>query len=119
MLSIYGQTGHILQQGALTFIDDGIWWAGGINVFHERVVGFFTPKTQEILRKKPQLILVNIEPLMKLSLPVYLKRRGFEKAKKILLVKESRDINLAHPGLSFINTVLWLSKLLKNTYLGK
>jgi len=105
--------------GALTFIDDGIWWAGGINIFHERVVGFFTPKTQEILCKKPQLILVNIEPVMKISLPVYLKRRGFEKVKKILLVKESRDINLAHPGPSFINTVLWLSKLLKNTYLGK
>ncbi|MEM0026702.1 MAG: ABC transporter substrate-binding protein [Ignisphaera sp.] len=106
--------------GALTFIDDGIWIAGGENIFHNTPKEFFNPRDEDIVAKNPDLILVNIEPPWEsLTVDKYKEIRlplsGSDafKYNRILLVKETRDVNLAHFGPSFISTIDWLSKTLR------
>ena len=104
--------------GALTFIDDGLWWSGGLNIFYDRPAKFFTPKREEVGLRDPEVVLVNIEPQMEVSMREYLNRRWtgeLEAARsdRVFLVRESKNINLAHMGPSFIDTVMWISMLLK------
>lgn len=98
--------------GSLTFMDDGVWWAGGINIFHDRPQTFFTPSNKEIAEKSPDIVLVNLEPGMRIGVGEYLKRRGLGFSEDIIkLVPETREVNLAHPGPSFVKTILWMAKL--------
>ncbi|MEL9939616.1 MAG: ABC transporter substrate-binding protein [Ignisphaera sp.] len=106
--------------GALTYIDDGIWIAGGENIFHSVPKEFFNPRDEDIVAGDPDLILVNIEPPWEsLTVDKYkeirepLSELKAFKYNRILLVKETRDVNLAHFGPSFISTVDWLSKTLR------
>jgi iron complex transport system substrate-binding protein len=103
--------------GALTFVDDGIRIAGGENIFKDVRQEFFYPSNEEIMVRDPEVILVSIEPPFEKLITVeeYKKiRKPLENSKafrenKVLLVKESREVNLAHFGPSFIDTVEWLS----------
>jgi len=102
--------------GALTFIDDGVRIAGGENIFRDTPQEFFSPSNEEVARRNPEAILVNVEPSLKgLTVDEYRRiRRPLEDTKafrenKVVLVKESRNANLAHFGPSFIDAVGWLS----------
>uniref|UniRef100_A0A7C4BB63 Fe/B12 periplasmic-binding domain-containing protein n=1 Tax=Ignisphaera aggregans TaxID=334771 RepID=A0A7C4BB63_9CREN len=104
--------------GALTFVDDGIRIAGGENIFKDVRQEFFYPSNEEIIVRDPEVILVNIEPpfdkLITTVEEYKMIRKPLENSKafrenKVLLVKESREVNLAHFGPSFIDTVEWLS----------
>lgn len=109
----------ISTSGSLTFIDDGIWWAGGLNVFYDKIKKFFTPQDEEVRERRPDMVLVSIDHWMKeVTLQEYLERRGLMNLKaakegRIKLIRESREINLAHPAPSLIDTMVWLSDLLE------
>ncbi len=103
--------------GVFTFIDDGVRVAGGENIFRDTPEEFFNPSNEEIVRRNPEVILVNIEPpLEKLTPDEYKRiRKPLENTKafrenKVILVKESKNVNLAHFGPSFIDTVEWLTQ---------
>ena len=105
--------------GSLTYIDDGVRIAGGENIFRDMPKEFFYPIDRDIVERNPDVVLVNIEPPWTgLTIERYKSIReslSFTKAFKenrILLVEESRYINLAHFGPSFIDTVEWLQKQL-------
>jgi iron complex transport system substrate-binding protein len=106
--------------GALTFIDDGIWIAGGVNIYRDIVWGFFTPRDEDTVQRDPEVVLVNLEPFMNISIEEYKKiRKSLENTKafkegRVYLVKESREVNLAHFGPSFANTIEWMSGILQN-----
>jgi iron complex transport system substrate-binding protein len=102
--------------GAFTFIDDGVRVAGGENIFKDTLGEFFNPSDEEIVCRNPEVILVNIEPPLEgLSAEEYKRlRKPLEnteafKENKVILVKERKNVNLAHFGPSFIDTVEWLT----------
>lgn len=104
---------------SLSFVDDGVWWAGGINIFYDRAEAFFTPRDEEIMERDPEVVLVNVEQGMRVSAEDYVERRGLGDLRavregRVRLVPETREVNLAHSGPSFITTIIWLSNLLKN-----
>ena len=89
--------------GALTFINDEVWIAGGLNIFYDVVNKFFAPTDEDVISRRPKLILVNVEYAMKVSVNEYLKKRSvikelFRQGCRVELVKESREVNLAHWG---------------------
>ena len=89
--------------GAMTYIDDEVWLAGGLNVFFESNKEFFTPTNAEILDKHPDTIFVNIEPWAMTSMEPYLSKRPaikelVDQGSELILVNESREVNLAHWG---------------------
>jgi len=103
--------------GAFTFIDDGVRVAGGRNIFRDTLREFFNPSDEDIVCRNPEAILVNIEPpLEKLTAEEYKRiRKPLENTEafrenKVILVKERKDVNLAHFGPSFIDTVEWLTE---------
>jgi iron complex transport system substrate-binding protein len=102
--------------GAFTFIDDGVRVAGGENIFKDTLREFFNPSDEEIVDRNPEVILVNIEPpLEDVTAEEYKRlRKPLENTKafkenKVILVKERKNVNLAHFGPSFIATVEWLT----------
>jgi iron complex transport system substrate-binding protein len=102
--------------GSLTYIDDGVRIAGGENIFYDTPKEFFNPRNEDIIERNPELVIVNIEPEMnKITLEEYksirkeLSTTKAFKENKIILVVESRYVNLAHFGPSFISTIEWLS----------
>ena len=104
--------GTFSSAGMFTFIDDGVRIAGGENIFRDIPAEFFKPSDEEIIYRNPEVILVSIEPsLSKLTIKGYQRiRKPLENARafrenKVILVKESRGMNLAHFGPSFIDTV--------------
>ena len=107
--------------GSLTYIDDEVRIAGGENIFYDTPREFFNPRNEDIVERNPELVLVNVEPQMsRLMLEEYKKLRkelsstkAF-KENKVFLVVESRYVNLAHFGPSFISTVEWLAKTLRS-----
>ena len=110
--------------GALTFINDEVWAAGGINIFHNVVNKFFTPSDRDIMHGKPELVLVNIEPGMKVNLNTYVKKREvikelLKQGSRVELIKESRRVNLAHWGptalIPTIETIRRLINTIKTT----
>jgi len=101
--------------GSLTYIDDMIRIAGGENIFRDYALEFFAPTDLDIIKKDPQIILVNIEPVMKninieryLEIRPILKNSTAYKYQRIFLVQESKELNLAHFGPSFIKTIEWI-----------
>lgn len=105
--------------GSLTYIDDGVRIAGGENIFRDMPKEFFYPIDRDIVERNPDVVLVNIEPPWTgLTIERYksiresLSSTKAFKENRILLVEESRYINLAHFGPSFIDTVEWLQKQL-------
>lgn len=61
--------------GSLTYINDIVWLAKGLNIFHDVVTEFFTARDDDIFRLKPRAVLVNIEPYMKINMDKYLSKR--------------------------------------------
>ncbi|MEM0372039.1 MAG: ABC transporter substrate-binding protein [Ignisphaera sp.] len=99
--------------GCLTYIDDGVRIAGGMNIFFNKVAKFFHPKDEEIVSLDPQIVLVNIEPEFRdmnldkyISIRKSLKNTSAFRTNNIFLIIESLEHNLAHPGPSFIINTL-------------
>jgi iron complex transport system substrate-binding protein len=106
--------------GSLTFIDDGIRIAGGENIFKDIPKEFFNPLDEDIINRNPEIIVVSLEPPFEdLNIENYKRLRSSLrdtkafKENRILLVRQSKDVNLTHFGPSFVDTVEWLSKELE------
>ena len=104
--------------GALTFANDMVWIAGGLNIFYKVIAKFFEPRDEDILNSRPDVVLVNVEPQMKVNLREYLSRRPTiaklsEAGTKVFLIRESRDVNLAHWGpTALASTIRWVHEVL-------
>ncbi len=101
--------------GALTYVDDGIWWAGGINIFHDVTGKFFTPRDSEISIRKPDLVIVNLGHGMKIDVNEYISKRRYAmniNRDLVIMVRSGELIDFAHMGPSFVNTIIWLSQIL-------
>jgi len=105
----------IVTAGALTYINDMIYTAGGLNVFSDKPLEFFRPDDEEVDRRNPELVLVNVEPGMEwLTEEKYREMRpAIAVNRRVVMVVESRERNLAHFGPSFIYTLEFLVELLK------
>ncbi len=104
--------------GALTYVDDGVWIAGGVNIFHDVQRGFFDVDYGEVARRDPDIVIVSFDPVQKLTVEKYAKLRpviaGLRAYRegRVYLVPESRRVNLNHPGPSFVDTIEYLEGLL-------
>ncbi len=105
--------------GGLSYVDDGVWVAGGINVFHDVLRGFFDANYEEAAARDPDVILVSVEPHYRMTVEKYVKlrpavrrMRAYEEG-RIHIIPEGRKVNLNHPGPSFIDTVEYLYALLR------
>lgn len=103
--------------GCLTYVDDGIRIAGGENIYHDVAREFFNPKDEETAARDPEVVLVNIEPPWEgLTVEQYKEMRSTLsstkafKESRILLVKETKSVNLAHFGPSFVSTIDWICR---------
>jgi len=107
--------GSIVTAGALTYINDMIYAAGGSNIFSDKPLEFFRPDDEEVNRRNPELVLVNIEPGMEwLTEEKYREMRPVVAVnRRVIMVAESRERNLTHFGPSFIYTLEFLAELLK------
>lgn len=108
---------HSTTFGALSYINDGLWIAGGINVFHDKLIEFFEPNYDEVLERDPDIVLVSFDPIKNITIEKYLNLRPkmrLSKAyrkKAIYLIPETKEVNLSHPGPSFVNTIEYLEGL--------
>jgi len=107
--------------GALTFINDMIWLAGGLNIFYNKITKFFKPEDNELINLKPQITLVNVEPHMKIDISKYLNNRKVMKEltklfnTKVYLITETKEVNLAHWGPSaLIKTIVKIKELISS-----
>jgi len=104
--------------GSLTFVNDEVWIARGINIFHSVINKFFTPSDEDVIHGKPELVLVNIEPGMKVNLSTYVKKREvikelLKQGSKVRLIRESRNVNLTHWGpTALIPTIEFIRSLI-------
>lgn len=105
--------------GSLTYINDEVWIAGGLNIFYDVTNKFFTPRDEDVLARKPELILVNVEPIIKIGLTDYLRRRNiinelYRHNSRVELLVESREVNLAHWGpTALVPTIKTLTQLVR------
>ena len=108
--------------GGLSYVDDGVWSAGGVTLYHEVPKGFFEPDYEDVVKRDPDIIIVSVEPYYKLTPEKYaekrpqVKRSRAYKEGRILVVEEGRKVNLNHPGPSFIDTIEYLHDELKRLY---
>jgi len=107
--------------GSLTFIDDAIRIAGGLNIYSDTPKEFFFPRDEDTVARDPQIILVNIEPPFEnLTLNEYKTiRNGLAsldayRENRIYLVRESRNVNLAHFGPSIVSTIKYIADILRS-----
>jgi len=105
----------IVTAGALTYINDMIYAAGGLNIFSDKPLEFFKPDDGEVNGRNPELVLVSVEPAMKwLTEEKYREMRPVVTSnREVVIVVESRERNLAYFGPSFIYTLEFLVELLK------
>ena len=108
--------------GGLSYVDDGVWTAGGVTIYHEVPKGFFEPDYDDVVERDPDIIIVSVEPYYKLTPEKYaekrskIKRARAYKEGRLLIVEEGRKINLNHPGPSFIDTTEYLYDELRRLY---
>ena len=108
--------------GGLSYVDDGVWTAGGVTIYHDVPKGFFEPDYEDVIKRDPDIIIVSVEPYYKLTPEKYAEKRPqvrhsrAYKEGRILIVEEGRKVNLNHPGPSFIDTTEYLYDALRHLY---
>jgi iron complex transport system substrate-binding protein len=104
--------------GGLSYIDDGIWLAGGLNIYSNVPKSFFEPNYDDVASRDPDMVIVSVAQDLNLDLKRYVELRPkirelrAYKTRQIYLVREGKRINLSHPGPTFINAVEYLHNLI-------
>jgi len=108
--------------GRLTFIDDLIYTAGGLNIF-SKTVGFFKPDFGEVSRGDPDLIIFLSERRMDAEeVESLIARRGWNDIKAVregrIWCARERELPLTHSGPSFTRTLKILSEKFREVRAG-
>ncbi|BBE42259.1 iron(III) dicitrate-binding protein [Conexivisphaera calida] len=103
--------------GALTYVDEMIYVAGGINVLSDVPRGFSRLDPGEVVRLDPDVVIFHLDPFLKMD-PEILGRRGWTgiravRSGRVHTIWESSEVNLAHHGPStLVRSISWLSSVI-------
>ena len=109
--------------GRLTFVDDLIYTAGGLNIF-SKAVGFFKPDFDEVSRGNPDLMIFLFERKVDAEAEVesLIARRGWNDIKAVregrIWCAREKELPLTHSGPSFTQTLKILSEKFKEVKAG-
>lgn len=108
--------------GRLTFIDDLIYTAGGLNIF-SKAVGFFKPDFDEVSRGDPDLMIFLSERRMDAEeVKPLIARRGWSDVKAVregrVWCARERELPLTHSGPSFTRALKILSEKFREEKAG-
>ena len=109
---------YSVTAGRLTFVDDLIYSAGGLNLF-SKDVGFFKPDFDEVSRGKPDIMIFIFERKAdaEMGIEPLIARRGWSHIKAVkegkILVSTEKELPLTHSGPSFTLTLKLLSEKFK------
>ncbi len=104
--------------GALTYVDEMIYLAGGRNAFSDVLWGFRRADPADVPRLDPDLIIFHLDPWLKFDAEE-LDRRGWSGVRAVRrgavrVVRESTEVNLAHHGPStLVRSLDWLHSVIK------
>ena len=108
-----------MSPGAVSFADHALRLAGLENIYSTTPQPFVEPNPDEVVRAKPQVIVVSAEKHMRLTVEKYLaKTPWLQKAAKdtpVIILGGGKGMDLAHPGPSILETVENLKKLVSQT----
>lgn len=110
---------HLRIAGGLTFINDLIDMAGGINIYSDERDGYLHPDMDDIRKRNPDLIVLFEEPEVPVGTPLL--HREFADTADIPVIHSSvkRGENMIHDGPSLLETAKWLSCRIKDSLTGK
>jgi len=103
--------------GALTYVDEMIYVAGGLNATSGHNWGFVRADPEEVRRLDPDIIIFHLDPWLRMD-PDVVERRGWSglsavREGRVHAVWESSTLNMAHHGPStLIPTMSWLSSVI-------
>ncbi|MEJ5200970.1 MAG: helical backbone metal receptor [Anaerolineales bacterium] len=98
---------HARTPGSLTFIHDLITVAGGENIFGTECQGYLPLNLDEVIRRKPDVMILFTEPEYPLRANDLLKERGWE-GLPVIESTVRRGENIIHDGPSMMATATWL-----------
>jgi len=101
---------HVRRPGGLSFVHDLLWLAGLDPVHGARADAYAPPDLDEVLRLRPEWVIVFSEPDFPVDAPALLAERGWDRAfsPRLLVSTVERGRNLIHDGPSFVETARWL-----------
>jgi len=100
--------------GALTYVDEMIYVAGGVNALSSYNWGFAPVDPEAVRRIDPDVIIFHLDPWVRMD-PGIVERRGWTgtgaaRDGRVYTVWESSTVNMAHHGPStLVPTISWLS----------
>jgi len=109
--------------GRLTFVDDLIYTAGGLNIF-SKAVGFFKPDFDEVSRGNPDLMIFLFERKVDAEAEVksLIARRGWSNIKAVregrIWCAREKELPLTYSGPSFTRTLKILSEKFREVKAG-
>ena len=109
---------YSITAGRLTFVDDLIYSAGGLNLF-SKAAGFFKPDFNEVSRGNPDIMIFIFERKAdaEMGIEPLIARRGWSHIKAVkegrILVSTEKELPLTHSGPSFTLTLKLLSEKFK------
>lgn len=104
---------HVRVPGGLTFINDMIGFAGGINVFGEAAQAYMTLDPVDAAARTPDVWLLFSEPEYPVDGRALMRERGWDRAMPGLRLVEAGvepHRNMIHDGPSMVSAVRWLSE---------
>ncbi|MEM0113693.1 MAG: ABC transporter substrate-binding protein [Metallosphaera sp.] len=109
--------GGPITPGFPSHISDGIWLAGGMNLFDGTVDAYVEPKIDALLQREPDFIIYEPKRERPDELTRFmesLERRGLHKLKNLPVFMTRGDF-LAHQGPSFITEVMpWINNVISS-----
>jgi ABC-type Fe3+-hydroxamate transport system substrate-binding protein len=101
---------HLRTIGGYTFIHDLVTMAGGRPIFADRREGYFKPDFEEVVRRRPELVMLFSEPEYPVDAQALFRERGWHTSLDVPLVESTvdRGRNLIHDGPSIMETAAWL-----------
>jgi iron complex transport system substrate-binding protein len=102
---------HPRAAGGFGFVQELIHLAGGANIFAERIEGFAKLDLAEVVRQRPEVVVVFWEADDQVvDVPALLQERGWTGRWPFRVVEAGieRGRNLIHDGPSILDTARWL-----------
>ena len=101
--------------GSLTFIHDLITAAGGENIFSAECQGYLPLDLDQVMPRKPDVMILFTEPEYPLIADDLLKERGWV-GLPVIKSTVRRGENIIHDGPSMMSTVVWLKEQLRGVF---
>lgn len=111
----------VVTTGRLTYVDDLLRFSGGANLYRDEPVAFFRPDFDDVRDKDPDILIFSVKPGVRFNANEVVAKRGWTdmeavRTRRLLVIYEGVDVNLASPGPSVVTTVEWLSRRLRGLH---